>query len=335
MRCSSIFMAALLCAGGTGAVAAHPGDPCDGLVQWPLYVAGMPADPLATYLRANPQQAIDFINNGPEVRYIIQAGALRGGDDPLPAEDRELGGLGIEIDVERLAVVLAEMNETPQAVRDDVPEQLRGIAGLSTTLFLQKVLPLNGDPVADRILMGKIRDYTYVRDSESEDPGKGSGHLSVDICTDIDGFVPVNEDHREFFHWDLEVIEDGFVVTKRTEPSDPSDITTYDAPFPGIDLMLPEMTWSPAYPSSVWRRGLDHKLHSSNQWLKVSNVYHRKLDDPHLVRLPNDNWRYEVTEASCIDLFTQGPPPGTFAELAGNDYCLGRCAHPPIVNSGD
>ncbi len=335
MRCSSCFVAALLCAAASGSVAAHPGDPCDGLVHWPLYVAGMPADPLASYLRDNPELAEAFIKNSPDQRYTIPAGALRSGDQQLPLEARELGGLGIELDIGDLADLLARINEDPRAVQDNVPEQLRGIAGLTTTLFLQKLLPLDGEPVADKIFMGKIRDYTYVRDPASADPGKGRGHLSVDTCTDIDGFVPVGEDRREFFHWDLEVIEDGFVVNKRTEPSDPSDMATYEAPFPGIDLVLPEMTWSPADPRSVWRRGLDHKLHSSSTWLVVRNVYHRKLVDPLLVRLPDGNPLYGVTEASCIDLFTQGPPPGTFAELAGNDYCLGRCAHPPIVNSGD
>ena len=67
----------------------------------------------------------------------------------------------------------------------------------------------------------------------------------------------------------------------------------------------------------------------------VRNVYHRKLTEPNLVRIADTEWPYQVTPASCIDLFTQGPPPATFGELAANDYCLGRCAHPPIVNSGD
>ena len=315
MRWSRLFLAGLLgiAAGGVTTLVSTPaqgqvqaGDPCAGLVQWPLYVAGEPADVFVARLRTE----------GAEVEAFVRS-------------------LGIDSELDSLYALLLRINEAPGVVQDDVPEALQGIAGFTTGLVLTSLLSPEDEPSPPLVIRGKIRDYTFVRDPASGLPGKGSGHLSVDICTDIDGFVPVGVDRREFFHWDLEVVEDGFIVNTRTEPSDPDVISTYMEPFGGISLVLPEMTWSPASPHSVWRRGLDHKLHSRGQWIRVTDVYHRKLVDPDLVRLDDNDRLCQVTDASCIDLFTAGPPPGTFGELTNNDYCLGRCAHPPIVNSGD
>ncbi len=315
MRYLSVLLAGLVTAAAGGVttipsaqaqIPAAAGDPCAGLVEWPLYVAGEPAEAFAARLRTDRASVEEFVQS-----------------------------LGIDRGIDALYDLLLRIREAPAVVQDDVPEALQGIAGLSTTLLLTRLLPVEDEPLAPMILRGKIRDYTFIRDPESGQPGRGSGHLAVDICTDIDGFVPVGEDRREFFHWDLEVIEDGFIVNTRTEPTNPNVLSTYSEPFPGVSLVLPEMTWSPASPHSVWRRGLDHKLHSNSRWIQVRNVYHRKLADPDLVRLDDQHHFYESTAASCIDLFTAGPPPGSFGELAGNDYCLGRCAHPPIVNSGD
>jgi hypothetical protein len=102
-----------------------------------------------------------------------------------------------------------------------------------------------------------------------------------------------------------------------------------------MDQVLPAFSRDPADPRSVWRRGLTHKLHSMGTRIKIDNIYHRKLSEPNLERLPNGHGWYVSTGASCLDLFTQGRPPATFGELTAHDYCLGRCMHPPIVNSGD
>lgn len=331
---------------GPRAGMAHVPDPCADLVTWPLYVSGEPAEAAAARMRANPGEAEEFIYSRPplglgfdgDVHGIdLLTGMLRllhedsrafaaavveePADEVTPDQQQQLQQQPV---VRRLAGD-AIPNELRGVV---VPEQLLGIAGFSTALFLQKVLPLGGDPIADKIFMGKIRDYIF--DDETK-----SGHLSVDSCTDVIGFVPLGEDRREYFHWDIEIVENGYVVNQRKVPTDTADPNTYGAPFQMVDVVLPAFSSDPADPRSIWRRGLDHKLHSAGPWMRITNIYYRKLSEPTLGRFPDEHpWYGEIT-GSCIDLFTAGYPPGTFGELTANDYCLGRCEFPPIVNSGD
>lgn len=289
---------------------AHPADPCEGLRPWNLYVNGTPADEFAAGIRGNKQAVEDFIKAPPPE------------------------GLGIDLETYPIATLterLRQIDESPRRVVD-LPEELRGIAGFSTISLLKKLLA-----IADEIISGKIRDYTFVEDT-------GSGHISVDVCVDRREFVPVDEDRRDFYHWDVEVNrveEGGFMVFKRQNPSDPADPndSAYSDPFPMLDFPLPAEFIDPANPGSIWRRQLDYKLHAESRSIEVRNVFHRNLSDPDLVRLsdtpPDVHPYYIQREESCVDLFTQGPPPATFAELTQNAYCLGRCEHPAIYNSGD
>lgn len=223
-----------------------------------------------------------------------------------------INSLGIDLDTEQLTDLLRRLDAAPESVLD-VPEALQGISGFSTTLLLKKMF-LGVHPT----LYGKIRDYVFVDKTKS-------GHLSVDMCID----------QREFYHWDIEVLDGEFHVERRTEPADPSDFDTYPAdPFPGVDLDLPKAAVDPALESSIWARGLTHKLHASGTRIEVRHVYYRDLGAPDLVRLDPGHHLYESTEASCVDLFTTGRPPATFGELVQKDYCLGRCEHPAVLNTG-
>ncbi len=315
---------------------AHPGDPCDGLPQWPLYVTGLPAEPLAEFLRANPELARAFVHGKERAVTIpLDALALPDPQPPLAQQqvavpERIIDGLGIDLDEDVLVPILQRLHEEPLGVYDEVPEQLRGIAGLTTVLFLQKVYPLDAEePIANKVISGRIRDYIFVE-------ATGHGHLAVDTCIDVLEFVQVGEDRREFIHWDIEIAPGGFAAAPRKEPEDPTDIADYAAPFPGIDLALPAFTVDPTDPRSLWRRGLDHKLHARGETaIDVTDIHYRRLADPELERFDDSHPWYQSTPASCVDLFTEGPPPGTFGELMSADYCLGRCAHPMIVNSGE
>jgi hypothetical protein len=296
-----LLISFLFSAGLLRQASAHVPDPCDGLREWPFFVGDQPADVVVAGLRAGPRIAVqDFIN-----------------------------GLGIDIPMPDLVDILQQLDESPLTYKGSLPQALQGIGGLTTTLLLQKLLPLDAEPIADKIFYGKIRDFTYLE-------ATGEGHLAVDICIDRREFVPLGEDHREFFHWDIEVAKGGFAVEPRTPPGVPTDQTAYGDPFPNLNITMPAMAIDPSDPKSIWRRGLDHKLYARGMTITVRNIYWRKLSDPDLVRLSeSDTDLYESTMASCIDLFTEGPPPATFGELSGSGYCLGRCANPPIVNSGD
>ena len=312
-----------------GSARAHPADPCDGLVTWPLHVAGLPAEPLAAYLRANPEQARAFVRER-ERAVTIPEGSLDLQAQQLPPSETTIDGLGIDLDEEALVALLQRLHQEPLGVYDEVPEPLRGLAGFSTVVFLQKVYPLEAEePIADKVISGKIRDYIFVE-------ATGRGHLAVDTCTDVLEFVPLGQDRREFIHWDIEIPEGSFSVVERIPPNGVDDPATYGNPFPmDITTALPAFTVDPADPRSVWRRGLDHKLSAVGRSIEIAHIHYRRLADPELVRYDDTHPWYDSSDASCVDLFTQGRPPGTFGELASGGYCLGRCAHPMIVNSGE
>ena len=283
---------------------AQAADPCAGLPPLGLFVEGQPADELVAELRANPARAQGFIS-----------------DDPP-------NGLGIKLDAGVLTELLQQIEPDPRVVRD-LPEALQGLAGLPVLVLLQKLLPLdvNAPPVADMAVSGKIRDYTFLNEEDA-------WHLSVDVCLDEKGFVPLGEDRREFYHWDVEIAAGASSVTPRTDPSPPSDPDAYGDPFPGLDFEFPAAAIDPADPGSLWRRGLDHKLAATGTGITVRNVYYRRLSEPDLTRLPDGHQFYTSTAASCVDLFTEGFPPATFGQLVNAGYCLGRCEHPAIFNTG-
>jgi hypothetical protein len=255
-------------------------DPCEGLPPWKFIVEG---------------QTIDI--------YLREGGV-----------DRLLDGLDFDLSRRELAALLARLNENPLGIYPDLPPQLQGIGGFITAAFLQRFLDTAGNAVevdqdgnllnpsrsiAPKVLSGKIRDFVLTRNPS--DATRGSGHINVDMC---------QEDERTglkyFFHWDIEVFDDQFVVTEEPSP----------------DRARPE---------------LDHKLSAKGGSIEVRHVYYRTSANPNLVRiLPGaGQMYYHSTPASCVDLFTEGAPPETYGELVSREFCLGRCDHPFIVNTND
>jgi len=261
-----------------------------------------------------------FVEGQPVEDFVSETRAKPGGVEDFLAE------LGLSLTQRELATQLLQINKDPIGPYD-VPQALRGAAGFSTILLLQRLIFVDdlgfpadesGKPIAEKVLYGKIRDYIFIEGPEN----RGPGHLSVDTCTD-DRMTG----RRELYHWDIEVPDALFEVTRREEDRS-------QPPFPG--LTLPQAALDPTNSHSIWARGLDHKLSAKGQGIEVKNVYYRVLSprETPLQRL-EDRRYYESTPESCIDLFTRGRPPATIGELVGNDYCLGRCAHPAIYNSGE
>jgi hypothetical protein len=288
----------------TGPAQANNVDPCQGLEEWGLFVNGVPADEYVDSIRGNEEA----------IRRFIQS--------PPPE------GLGIDpsvLDIPSLTSLLRQIDENPRGIVPPcppiqqqrpaicVPEALQGIGGFSTILVLKKILLS-----VHQTLFGKIRDYIFVDKTKS-------GHLSVDMCMD----------RSEFFHWDIEILDGEYRVHPRQgDPANPRDPYYPDNPFPNVDLELPAAATDPGNPKSIWARDLDHKLHAMGDRIEVRHIYHRRLSEPDLTRLDSKHQLYTSTRASCIDLFTQGRPPATVGELKQKDYCLGRCEHPAIVNTG-
>jgi hypothetical protein len=220
-------------------------------------------------------------------------------------------GLGIQEDTQALTEILRRIDADPTSVLPSVPEALQGISGFISAVVLKKLF-LQVHPV----IYGKIRDYIF-------DERTKSGHLSVDVCID----------RNQFYHWDIEVLDGEYNVNQRIA-EDPQDPNYPDNPFPSVDLSLPAAATDPNDPNSVWRRNLDHKLHVMGSRIEVRHIYYRGPTAPNLTRLDSRHHLYTSTGASCIDLFTEGYPPATVGQLKQNDFCLGRCEHPAIVNTG-
>lgn len=347
----------------------EPAYVCEDLTEWPLYVAAQPVDVVVAALRLDRNLAEQFIKGGPQDYFSVEI--------QIPEDEQRsrgpttevirLSGLGIDLSPEELTELLLALNDSPrssdyqgnqQSSGEDkpieVPPALQGIGGLSTTLVLERLLPLDGDPLGNRVLSGKIRDYAFDDDAKR-------GHISVDTCIDVAGAQAPGTSAGEFIHWDIDVAKGGFVVDERVEPDPPhptppdvtipeADAADYpDNPFPAISLAFPDFSLDANDERGIWQRGLDHKLHASKEVMTVTDIYYRKLvgtpDEVTLRRLPDTtepdtDERYINNADSCVDLLTRGRPPGTFAELAklheqGNGYCLGRCTGTPIVNSGE
>jgi hypothetical protein len=224
-----------------------------------------------------------------------------------------LNGL-MEIDVvEQRAqgISLLERIDQGIATQEEVPDALTGIGGFGTLLAARAYF----FDEAHRV-QGRIRDYVYVEDAQS-------GHLAVDVRTEFfasakdrdSGGLPTR---TELLHWDIDV-EGVYEIHHRG-----LDFTN---PFPQVDLALPGYAIA-----AIWARDLKYKLHARGPGIVVRHVY-RKIDEDPIARLPSTDPRYASTDASCIDLLFNPYPPET--ELPPQiGYCLGRCEHPPIVNTG-
>jgi hypothetical protein len=206
---------------------------------------------------------------------------------------------------------LLEGIDRGDATQEDIPDALSGIGGFSTLLALRAYLFNEAHRV-----QGKIRDYVYV-DSDK------SGHLAVDVRTEFfasakdrdSGELPIR---TELLHWDIDV-EGVYKIHQRG--------FDFLNPFPQVDLVLPGNAIA-----GIWARDLKYKLHARGIGIKVRHVY-RKIDDGLITRLPSTDFRYASTDASCIDLLFHPYPPET--ELPPQiGYCLGRCDHPAIINTG-
>ncbi len=232
--------------------------------------------------------------------------------------------LGTEAGNQELRTQLAALRKSDVTDRAIAPP-LKGIAGLSTSVLL-RILASEGDERF--VTTGKIRDYVFLDETKE-------GHLSVDITIESYRRGVVYE--REFLHWDLVVKPNGFEVHKREgDPNDPEERKNPFPEIPGSAGAFPEESLDPKHERSIWARGLDHKLFAKGEdAIKVVNVY-RQINEGAIVRLSDDHPFYHTTEASCIDLLTRGYPPKNATELfaADNDYCLGRCDHPAVINTG-
>ncbi|MEZ5933351.1 MAG: hypothetical protein R3F54_15655 [Alphaproteobacteria bacterium] len=126
----------------------------------------------------------------------------------------------------------------------------------------------------------------------------------------------------------------------------------------GAKIKFPWLALNPDDPRSLWCRCLNCKIYAEGSDVMVDKIF-RRLNIPAeeleatigecvgLEKLPKSEndpdathcW-YDQRPDACVDLMLRraedGSIPLTIEELRdrGTDYCLGRCAYPPVVNTG-
>ena len=228
------------------------------------------------------------------------------------AEEVLSGLLEIDVVAQRAqAINVLQRIDEGVATQEEVPVALSGLGGFGALLVARAYFFEEAHKIR-----GRIRDYLYVEDDQS-------GHLAVEVRTEFFASVKDRDSGKaplrtELLHWDVDV-EDAYGIHHRG-----LDFTN---PFPQVDLALPGYAIA-----GIWARDLKYKLHAKGTGIVVRHVY-RKIDDDAIVRLPSTDPRYLSTDESCIDLLFNPYPPET--ELPPQiGFCLGRCDHPPIVNTG-
>jgi len=188
----------------------------------------------------------------------------------------------------------------------DGNDALSGIAGYSVLQFLHAYVTGERQPVR-----GKIRKYYF------NDEQKG-GYLEVDTEVDtVQGGSVVKTDK---YFWAIAIRPDTYRVVDRVGPPSTD-------PFPNTVLFPPELL-DETSDESIWGRNLDQKLFGQGTGVVVVGV---KKND--VLLDPTTHPFYESTAASCVDLMFWGYPPRS--ELPQQRfYCMGRCSHPPVLNTG-
>lgn len=244
---------------------------------------------------AKAQQTKLFVNGKPINE--LDAAELRKQLSDLPGFDLT--------DAEGRKAARAALDRLDKGAKlDDTRRQsLSGLDGHYARLALEAALARSPRPKVR--LSGLITHYRF-------NEGTRSGYLEVDTKDIL--YVNGNREVLNEYTWWIAVRHQGYIVQERQEDSS-------GLQFPGT-IPLP-----PGAEANLDDRGLDHKLFAEGDPIEVLGV----VKNGQL--LPADHPYYDSSDASCIDLlFNGGPPREQLPDQ--HAYCLGRCAHPWIVNTG-
>lgn len=214
----------------------------------------------------------------------------------------------------------------------DVPE-FRGYGGVLNRAFFNAARKtLDGDFRFDRekrvllMLYGQIIEYEFNRNAN--DPSIGTGRLkSITYFTTVE--LPVTPpgyrgriiSMTDAVRWEVEVRDDGFSVRER-EYADPTD------PFPDTLDFSPEMV------NRVNSLGFQYKLWAEGDSINIIEVARKDDGETDFTRLDLSEPEYKVGPESCIDMMFVDPPPQMLNGIGPPLYCLGRCDHPHLINTG-
>jgi len=198
-------------------------------------------------------------------------------------------------------------------------------------------------------LSGSIVGYTFVPKANFK---KGRGTLAVDTYQTV---TKNGAEETVNYLWDIRIKPQGYRIRKivnlvgHPSPDDP------DAPNPVYPPDPVLNSWNP-FPGTlffdiemkkrIWKKGYNVKLHARGpQAIKVKNVWR----DGAKITMGDPEFRplLKTGKESCVDMFlrvakladgtpdlTQIPQDhDTLMDGFYYSYCLGRCAHPAIINS--
>jgi hypothetical protein len=261
--------------------------------------------------------------------------------DPETADRVVKDLLGLSLDVDPREAVRS-LNEGPK-YGENVPPASEGLGGLAVHPFLTAYSArfLEDRPAFRVKVGGKACDYAFAPNADN--PYKGTGHLSINMLHE---YFANDEELRtctpsktEFYHWRIKLCN--AVIHRRydVDESGSEHGSFPNNPFPDLDVTFPAPALDPNDPRSIWCRCLDHKLFIMGEDVKVEHIYRQicsnvpQPEDEDFHLLDRSDPLYKSTAESCVDIMFRGYPP-----LAGlpeqREYCIGRCGHPDLVNTG-
>ncbi len=195
--------------------------------------------------------------------------------------------------------------------KSDIPATLSGLGGAYARALIEAAVRKldDEDKFADENKVGlesigKIRHYYFNDDT-------AGGYIEVDTTISIT--LNGNRVWQRQHFWAIAVAPDTYQVIKKKQDR--------NNPFPDTVMFSDEKL------ADIEARLLDHKLFAKGPGIIVIAVY----EDG--VLLPQSHADYQSGPDSCIDLMFRGRPRES--ELpTQKDYCLGRCKHPYIINTG-
>lgn len=205
-----------------------------------------------------------------------------------------------------------------------LPEQalrrrLRGLGGFHSILALRTLTEcvIEGKEqllsVGQQRLLGKIFLYSYNRYSSGGFIGFGANH----ILTCKEGKRPIENNyiiHVAIIPYDQQGNQIGFREFRKKNGKFPEEIAQF----------LPN---DRDVQRRIKARGLNRKLYARGESIKVIAAFKDKK------LLPKHHPIYHQDEDSCIDILFKDSIP-TYELPDQEDYCMGRCGSPPLVNTG-
>jgi hypothetical protein len=233
-----------------------------------------------------------------------------------------------------LGDLISNIETANDSANDPVPG-MTGLGGVHGRAFLDVAkMALNNNGMFDNArqvvvsVFGQITEYEF--NKSASDPTRGNGRLVV-ITYVTSTKVPLGNGNNipktEAYRWHVRVENNGFQIVPRSNVN-PTD------PFPGT------LAFTPAMLARINLLGFQYKLWAKGTDIKIDNVEQKAGNSSNWITLPKTNPKYkrlyaEIDE-NCIDMMFVNEPPMTLTDgMKPPFYCLGRCASPLIVNTGE